>query len=494
MNFLLKILQKQPSKWLWIFIAFFIKIIFVGYTYWQGHSAPAYANRFINFFVYRASDYNYFIGSAERYFEYGYMSFLGEGHPFGGRMPGYGFPYILLRFFMHSSQALTVMIIGQILFAAFAIYLLAKACMMLTQSAMIFYVSFFLFALLNATTGFDIQTMTESFAVSCSCAFLYFFAQYMLANHQLKYLYYAGFFMMWMIFLRPFMGVLIFIIPAYLLFSDGALFHQLKRKLILISLFLSSFIVAESAWVIRNYNVFGKFIPLETKLHESYGKVYSKGWIACRNLFKAYGEGAMYFEKGTLAFWFRAKDATNEPKYYTFSSNIFEGLRQNQDSLLMLKTAYREYKSTDNKALEDSLDAFVERTANRYTAEFEAKHPLKVYVLNPIKRFKKYVLTSGSSYLLFDVSNGMKLHHLFVRLLAFVSYYLILGLFLFALIIMVLKRIWVRYASALFMTCAFNILFISLIAGMQENRYLLPIIPMMILFSALILHKWKSKI
>jgi hypothetical protein len=240
MNFLLKILQKQPSKWLWIFIAFFIKIIFVGYTYWQGHSAPAYSNRFINFFVYKASDYNYFIGSAERYFEYGYMSFLGEGHPFGGRMPGYGFPYILLRFFMHSSQALTVMIIGQILFAAFAIYLLAKACMMLTQSAIIFYVSFFLFALLNATTGFDIQTMTESFAVSCSCAFLYFFAQYMLANHQLKYLFYAGFFMMWMIFLRPFMGVLIFIIPTYLLLNDGALLHQLKRKFILGSLFLSS--------------------------------------------------------------------------------------------------------------------------------------------------------------------------------------------------------------------------------------------------------------
>jgi hypothetical protein len=202
----------------------------------------------------------------------------------------------------------------------------------------------------------------------------------------------------------------------------------------------------------------------------------------------------MYFEKGTLAFWFRAKDATNEPKYYTFSTNIFEGLQQNQDSLLMLKTAYREYKSTDNKALEDSLDDFVERTANRYTAEFVSKHPFKVYVLNPIKRFKKYVLTSGSSYLLFDVSNGMKLHHLFVRFIAFISYYLILGLFLFAFIIMVLKRIWVRYASSLFMACTFNILFISLIAGMQENRYILPIIPMMILFSALILQKWKSKV
>jgi hypothetical protein len=487
MNFLFQRLQKQPSKWLWIFTAFFIKFVFVAYTYWQGHSAPAYANRFINFFVYKASDYNYFIGSAERYFEYGYMSFLGEGHPFGGRMPGYGFPYILLRFFMSNQQALTCMILAQIIFAAIAIYLLAKACMMMTKSMIVFYSVFFVFAFLNATTGFDIQTMTESYAVSCCCAFLYFFVSFTIHPNQKKHLLIAGFFLMWMIFLRPFMGVLVMILPVYFLFSDGGMVHHLKKKIVLIGIVLSPFMVAETAWVMRNFAVLGKFVPLETKLHESYGKVYSKGWIACRNLFKAYGEGAMYFEKGTLAYWFRAKDATNEPKYYQFSSNIFEGLQQNQDSLLILKNAYREYKSTDQVQLEDSLDAFVERTANRYTAEYVSKHPLKVYFLNPIKRFKKYLLTSGSSYLLFDMGKGMKLHHLAVRLLALLSYYLILGMFFFSMIVLIWKKMKDGFAYALLITCLFNILFISLIAGMQENRYVLPIIPIMILFSSVVM-------
>lgn len=488
MKYFLSLLNKQPSKWLWVLIAILLKIIFVSYTYWQGHTAPAYANRFINFFVYKASDYNYFIGSAEHYFDFGYMSFLGEGHPFAGRMPGYGFPYILLRFVFDNHQALTIMILAQIAFAAIAIYLLAKTCLMLTNSNLIFYLVFFLFTFLNATTGFDIQTMTESFAVSSSCAFLYFFSNYLLWNERLKHLFIAGFFMMWMIFLRPFMGVLVAIVPLFLLLKQA----NFKRSIVHVSLFLSCFTIAESTWIIRNYFVLGKFVPLETKLYESYGKVYSKGWIACRNLFKAYGEGAMYFERGTLAFWFRAKDSTNEPKYYPFTSNIFEGLSHNKDSLLMLKNAYRAYKATDNKLLEDSLDALVECTANRYTAEFVAKNPMKVYVYNPIKRFKKYLITSGSSYLLFDVSHGMKIHHLVVRFLTLIAYYSILLYFVIAAFLLISKRVSDAFSWSLFIACMVNILFISLLAGMQENRYVLPIIPLMLVLSSVVFIKWKN--
>lgn len=487
MKYFFSLLKKQPSKRLWIFIAILIKMLFVAYTYWQGHSAPAYANRFINFFVYKASDYNYFIGSAERYFEYGYMSFLGEGHPFGGRMPGYGFPYILLRFVFDNQQALTIMIVAQIIGAALAIYALAKTCLMLTKSTESFYLVFFLFAFLNATTGFDIQTMTESFAVSSSCAFLYFFTKYLQSEANKKSLFIAGFFMMWMIFLRPFMGILVAIIPVFLLLKQ----KNFKLSLVHISIFLSSFVVAESAWITRNFLVFGKFVPLETKLHESYGKVYSKGWIACRDLFKAYGEGAMYFEKGTLAFWFRAKAATHEPKYYPFETNIFEGLSQNKDSLLMLKNAYRAYKATEDKATEDSLDAFVVRTANRYTAEFVAKHPAKVYLFNPLKRMKKYLITSGSSYLLFDLTHGMKPHHVMVRLLALLSYYGILFFFLVSIVLLATRKVQDLFSWSLVAVCMVNILFISLIAGMQENRYILPIIPLMLVLSSVVIVKWK---
>ena len=158
----------------------------------------------------------------------------------------------------------------------------------------------------------------------------------------------------------------------------------------------------------------------------------------------------------------------------------------------MLKNAYRAYKATDNKLLEDSLDDFVVRTANRYTAEFVAKNPIKVYVFNPLKRMKKYLISSGSTYLLFDVSHGMRLHHILVRLLAFIAYYTILLYFVFAAFLLFSRKVRDAFSWSLFIACMVNILFISLIAGMQESRYVLPIIPLMLVLSSVVFIKWKS--
>jgi len=467
---------------LWPPLAFVIKILFVMYMLSAAHANDLYDDSFINYLVFEAKDYVYFIKPAQRYFTDSLLTYQGNGIPFAGRMPGYSFPYILLRYLFAHNTALTLLIVAQIALSAISIYWVALSAKLFYKKDIAFYVAFVIYAFANITTAFDFQTMTESFAVSSCCGFMFFMFKYFLQQKENKHLIAAGFFAMWTIFLRPFMGVIIVIVPIIL-----AIFSFREKQRIFVTIksifcFLVCFVVAETAWITRNYLALHKFVPLETNITESYGKLYSKAWIEIRTLTTTLGESAAYFEPNTMAAWFKGRTDTSKSVYFQFKTNKLQRLTYNKDSLLWLKKNYLKFHAETNKKVEAQLETTCINTALRYKKEYEQKNKLNIYIKFPLVRLKNYLFASGSGYLLLPAPAQMQWHQLAIKIMQSLLYYFILlfGIFSFISLLLNIKKCNALQWLLLLCTLA-NIAVIVLWADIQENRYLLLVMPFIFL-------------
>jgi hypothetical protein len=159
-------------------------------------------------------------------------------------------------------------------------------------------------------------------------------------------------------------------------------------------------------------------------MYESYGKTYSKTWLATRSFAASLDVESAYFEPG-LAHWFRAasdKEATS----YEMPDSWFEGVSFNRDSLEELRTLYHRYRDEPEPQKYHALEEVIVPIAERYHEQVEQAQPMKYHLWNKLENVRRRVLTSGSSYLLlpsFDVMNPLQK---FLKLYASACYYLVL--------------------------------------------------------------------
>ncbi len=430
------------------------------------------------------NDCQYFLDPVDVYFERGQMELqTREGIPFAGRMPGYAAPYFLIRLIFDRESALSLLMIIQILFGAVSVVVmawLASQWFSMKFFLPVFLITLFSFHLL----AFDFFTLAESFAVTAFCLLLYFIHRF---HHSGKIfpLITAGFFMAWLIFLRPFAATLLILMPVYLIAE------LLRKKISFIQvisyglIFILPFLVFESAWIYRNYKALGKFVPLETSITESYGErgAYRTSAVAIRQLIFSWGGETGEFYQGSEAEWFHYTKMANADDYefrpYVFKASF------TRDSLIELKRIFN--LSIDSSLAEnqlDSLNMLAASMAHRWADEYKSKNKARYYLINPLNRFKSLITSNATMLIPFPAFSQMNLIEKGIKVFSMLLYYFITLAGMTGSLIYLLKH---RFSHPVIAIAAVSpwvlLLTIVFASDIMQFRYILAASPVWIVFS-----------
>jgi hypothetical protein len=377
-------------------------------------------------FAFVQNDCQYFLDPVDVYLERGQMELRErEGIPFAGRMPGYSAPYFLLRLVFERATALSILMLLQILLSAAAVVITAWLASQWFSGRYVFHGVFFLMLFSFHLLVFDFFTLAESFSVSAFCFFLYFFHRFYHSRKN-SHLVWAGFFMAWLIFLRPFAATLFILIPACLMVAFFRKSISFTQAVVSGFIFIMPFLLFESAWIYRNYRALGKFVPLETSITESYGErgAYRTSAVAIRQLIFAWGGETGEFYAGSEADWFHNAEPADAAAYI-FKPHVFYA-SFNKDSLIELKRIFNrsiDFSLSDHEL--DSLNRLAASMANRWAKEYQSKNKIRYYLLNPAKRFKSLMTSNATMLIPFPAFSEMNLMEKGIKVISMFHYYLI---------------------------------------------------------------------
>lgn len=436
-------------------------------------------HEFISGWIVKHIDYSYFLQPVDNYFTHGLYSFdLKE--PFAGRMPGYWFPYMVLRFVLTQNVALNVLILGQVLFAAAASVLAAEIVRMISGSSRFYYLVILLFCWNPFFAVFDTQTISESFSVSAFIVFIYAMVKAIKSKDaSVFYSVLAGIFLAWSIFLRAYLGVtLVLVIPIFLMILKR---NGTKRAILSSVFFLMPFIVFESAWLIRNYVSLNKVIPLNSGTAQ-YGKLYSDGWIESRKLIFLWGDQAAYFEPGIGQWFHQGKEL---PEYINLKDHIvpdYYGI----DDIIKLRELHLSSLEINDEQEFQAMDSSVVTAALEMQRAFVENHPFRAYVVAPLLGLKRLVITSGSSYFPLPNISNLSIFGKVFKFFCAGMYYSILFLGAIGLLYLFKReKLIAAIFSMIILSTAAVLIFYSVI---QEARYFIHVYALLIVLAAYFVH------
>ena len=444
------------------------------------------------------NDYYMFLGVVDNYFKTGvYELYEGSNKAFAGRLPGYSMPYLILRYIFPQYISLGILISLQVLLSVVSVYLLALLSIKWFKTEKYFIPVILLFSISTYTSIFDLFTLAESFSVS-AVIFGFYFLTNGLINQRKSYLFIAGFFIAWAIFLRPFLGLLILFIPIVIFIHflkkhpQFSLFNNFKRVL----LFVIPFIVFESTWIARNYIEFNRFIPLETSLSESYGDfgLYGKAALGIRKLINSYGGDSAEFREGSDAWWFH--HAPNEElDSFHFPEWIFEIEDVNKSTLIEIRNLYHLSIQNQESELGQQANLNAETLALQLSDNIRSNAPVRYYLVNNLLRARRFIFTNGTYLLPLPSFSEMTILQKLIKLFYYALYFMVL---IFGLI-----GILTRYGSIkgwrdlplILSLSLFLFLFIAVVfvGDIIENRYFISMYPFLLLFGVYTIDRfWKG--
>lgn len=324
------------------------------------------------------------------------------------RMPGYGAIYYAFRLLLSYNAAYNCVIIFQLILASLSVYYTAMLARLVLKSRAVFHVCFYLFLISTYSNYYDICIMSE-----CACsAFLvfacWFFALYM---HKQKsgYMFFSGFFLTWVVFLRP------VFLPVFALFGLVFLIHSIKHKKKFIKPLLIlgiPFVIADGAWVTRNYSVHQKIIPLTNSILYPYiDSSYMKQEL---QFVQTWGNAIEITDRQSAISWFGGLLFPGEPEIKNFDTipGYIYTSAFNRDSILRLKLKVQKFMAMQKPALDSlfdkddkdwnkvfplfyyglhpvspqaaALQSQIENTFDTYTASVKKEHPFLYYVKVPL--------------------------------------------------------------------------------------------------------------
>ncbi|MDA0973474.1 MAG: glycosyltransferase family 39 protein [Bacteroidetes bacterium] len=479
----------------WALLVLLIRLPLLVYFMDQGRTY--FPERMVSDIVLKEVDYGYFLQPVDHYFEEGTYSFGGNG-PYAGRMPGYAIPYFLLRLVLAKDSALVALILIQIVLSAISVCYLALLAYRLSRSKGVFLATLLFYGTSLYYLRYDFSSITEAPSVALFILSLYQLFSWW-EDDRKRRLIWGGFFLTWTIFLRPFLGYLLLPIGLMLLIKGLHSSRQLFLKLRPALLFCLPFILIEGLWIARNYSAFGRFIPLETPMYESYGKSYSKAWLSTREFAASLDIETAYFEPG-LAQWFRASTETQAAQF-EMPMEWFEGVSFNRDSLEALRSTYLTYQAEKDAGTCAQLETLIVMKAERYKEEVKNARPWTYHVSNRLENIGRRVFTSGSSYVLLPAFDRLNHFQKFLKLYASACYYLVLFFGFIGLILMYVRSFYGEqkaFALLALIHCIALPLILPFTPATLENRYLFTLYPLltigMMMFFHFILSRLRSRL
>lgn len=387
------------------------------------------------------------------------------------RMPGLLPIYWPLRMLFTEGISRIFIILLQLLASIISVYALAETARMVFKSKRIFLLTFFIYAFSSFVSIWDHQGRPDSFATS----FLIFSSYYLVLyfqNRKSRSLLIGGIFMAWSIFLRPVHGIILpFLFFAYL-FSFKEIGLSIRRSL----LYFSPFILAIGLWTANNWVKYERLIILHAPFSECYGML-TEEHLAIRQLIIAWGGDYEPWSEGSEAEWFfrfQGKETATAPVPETYFTSQY-----NTDSLVVLRTMYSEFenKNTSEIRKEELSNSIKEKSAH-YTESFRSERKFRYYVMSKLRIVRQLLIPGRLDDIPLPGLNEMSL---FQKILKGGYFILLIAINILGLIGCILSmirghKIWVFSLPIFFV--------IAVIFGFAEQRYLVPIYPYFVIFTA----------
>jgi hypothetical protein len=433
-------------------------------------------------------DYMFFFDPVDNFFRTGTFGYYGNV-PFTGRMPGYSTVYFLFRL-IFSQQIAAHCVIGlQFLLSSISVYVLALTSYKIFESRRAFYITYCLYVLAVFPGFFDFIIVAESFSVSALIFVLFFLTRYIKEGNRTKDLILSGTFLAWTIFLREYTGLLIAVIPTTLV-----AYHFLSKKDGFVKavkagvLFCIPFIVADTAWTIRNYIGTGKIIPIASADVDTYGKLYSSSWNAIEDLVYTWGENGAPFDKNGLAFYYRTPSVKTN---FKFPDRLFNGVTTyNADSLVHLRQLYANYYYTTDTTVEHINQKKIEYLCALYKNDYITHNHFAYWVVKPIKDLKYLMFFSGTGYLPMPPFSQCNVLEKGIKLVFTVLYFIIIICSIAGIICYFLFKRGRDFMPWLMLISCVSIAGILIMVSiLQEPRYSVHIFMMLVLFASYFIDK-----
>lgn len=335
----------------------------------------------ISFYT-NAGDDGQYIGYSENLYQTGeyFYDFGNSGiknHFF--RMPGITFLYYPFRFLFNQVTTINLIVIAQVLLSTCAVIKFLKLINKYLKINNFFFVFFSVFYLYSSFL--ESSLMTESLGVSSLILCLYYTDVALSANIKndiLRNLAIGGFFLMWMIFLRPFMLPFLLLLTFYVLFK--------KRRMFYVIIFTLPFLIVDGLWTFRNYYYHNEVVFLQRSLNWfDNGNKSLKSKVV---FIKSFGFGWVNFEENSEATWFNNQyeaSSVKIPPNSIFPKRTFVG-DLSMDSLVKARSLMHQVVNEDldnNLRIKSDLEAA--RILDKFVYTLKKEKPFDYYILNRVR-------------------------------------------------------------------------------------------------------------
>lgn len=310
------------------------------------------------------------------------------------RMPGIAVPYWIFRQFLDVGSSRDALVILQWLLSGINVYVLGLLALRMSGSDRVAQVVYWAFLASAYSSWFDPVIASDSLSISV-LIFQAFFLQSAIDRRSSRDLLISGVLLAGFIFMRPIGLLLIPLVAALLL-------HRMDRttgwKWALV--IATPFLLADTAWTIRNHRVHGTFSPLT-----------NEGWFPAdfsreirahaMHFVQGYGGNYIWWAPGKDIRWFgvwkggaKVDDEgrnAKEPPAYAYVNGY------TRKDLFALSQRVRSVGS-GTLSTSDSLaeTAAINADFDRYAAMYQEQAPFQYHVLSRFRMFKNLVWQHGT--------------------------------------------------------------------------------------------------
>ncbi|UPL49831.1 glycosyltransferase family 39 protein [Hymenobacter sublimis] len=399
---------------------------------------------------------------------------------YAGRMPAVGAVYLCFRLFLNPLHSMVAYCLAQYLCSFVSMYLVGKIMLRLDYGKYYAFIAMMLFALSTFLLKYDVVVLGESFAVITVLSSFYFICK-VLNNRRLTYVFFIGVTLAIAVFFRPFLVLIFPAVGFYLIWHFHTLGEDVKRILLMLSIFSLPFIILDSLWVARNWPIYKRIIPLQSTVWAGYDT--KESYKSLVGLCTSLGYEAAFWERNSAMDWFVGYSSPN-PKF-VWSQNDFTRL-YNMDTLQVIKETYRNLPlpSKQNR-IQHRQDSMLVNRINAYKDSYKEEKPVRYHIINRIKILYILVFKNAVAVIFTRSFSDLPMIHRIFKVLSYIFYVLTVGLgFISVLFIWKhdkKKNILVKIVPL------YTIIIIGIVFQQPEQRYFAVAYPFMLINFAITL-------
>jgi hypothetical protein len=211
----------------------------------------------------------------------------------------------------------------------------------------------------------------------------------------------SGFLLGYLVLLRAFLVLVPLTAAAYIAFHSwrrapqGLQLPHTVGHLSLLALVPSLLLLP---WIVRNYEIFDRFVPLQQ--NSTAGYAYTEVEVAYRNFMKAWGGSVVNWDHTTAGCYFEPNQ--RQPCHYTrkdLPSAMLQAVGMSRQEMHRLRNDYVALQRSPDSAARRGLDTTLINTFERLENRVYNRAPLYAWSLVPIKVTGQMVLHSGSYFM-----------------------------------------------------------------------------------------------